>query len=378
MKRVLLVILFLLWYPTADAQRTIAPNDPVYFRKAYILPKEQFYLLSVKRATAHYYQFYNEVAKEKRAKEITMLEIYPDSLVTDTNLLINQVSTEKYHKGFLTEEIRVKYRRPGGNGSNTKTSFDTLDWKQYSYTNRKRTVSVWNKRYGKTDNYTDSLRTFYFDRRKRLKRTITSNEPLRQTDTRFSYSCSGDLLRVVSVQLYQQVPQEEKCWELRYTKHSQGIPLPQNIVDSTAKIPALAFVGQQLSGPADAAMKVVVSRFEKLSQEQSFILTGVDSVHINRKGDYRFVLSVDQSDTSVQIKKIKGKLAVHRVYFELGMGDDRKRAFRYTSRQIVDGSIIYENNFRGKTISGSCSLDPEKTIITDTEDGSVKLYRIKR
>ncbi|HTN17526.1 MAG TPA: hypothetical protein VL092_07600 [Chitinophagaceae bacterium] len=370
----------LLLCPQADAQRTIAPNDPVYFRKAYVLPKEQFYLLSVKRATAHYYQFYNDVAKQKQAKEITMVEIYPDSLVTDTNLLINQVHVEKYRKGFLTEAFIIKYLRSGENHSAAGLSYDTLDWKQYSYTNRNRSISVLNKRYGRADNYTDSLRTFYFSRKKRLLRTISRNDGVRQTDTRFSYTGRGALVQVTSVFVYSQtqIPLEEKRWQLRYTKHRTGTALPQQLLDSAATIPALAFVGQELSGPPAGSMKIIVDRFERSGQEQTMRHTGTDSVLINRKGDYQFVLSVDQADTSVRIRKIKGKLAVHRAYLELGIGDDRRRAFHYTSRQLTDGSIVYENNFRGKIVSGSCSQDIEKTVITDTEDGTAAFYRIRR
>ncbi|MBL7710832.1 MAG: hypothetical protein JNL13_00130 [Chitinophagaceae bacterium] len=373
-------ILFLSGYSIADAQRTIAPNDPVYFRQSYIQAKEQFYLLSAKRATAHYSQFYNDVARQKRAKEIALIELYPDSLETDTNLMINQVHIEKYHKGFLTEELRLKYLWPAGNEKHTAASlrYDTLDWKQYVYTNRKRTVSVRNKRYGASDNYTDSLRTFSFNRRKRLVRTLSSTDTFRQTDTRFAYNRRGELVRVTSVLLAGQAPVEEKCWELRYSRQAEGRSLPQKILDSAAKIPALAFVGQQLKGAPEAAKKIVVSRFERLPQEQTMTRTGADSVCINRTGDYYFVLSLDAPDTAVQIRKTVGKLAVHRVYLELGMNDERKRVFRYTTRQMLGGSIVYENNFRGTIVSGSCSPDIEKTIITDTEDSTVKFYRIRR
>lgn len=376
MKQVFLLIFYWVLCPPADAQRTIAPNDPVYFSKSYILAKEQFYLLSVKRATVHYYQFYNDVAKEKQASEITMVAIYPDSLVTDTNLLIDQVHIEKYRKGYLEEELRVKYQRPDRNS--TIRHFDTLDRKVYTYADRKRTVSVLNKRYGAPDNYTDSLRTFYFNRRKRLVRTIASNAASRQTDTRFTYNRRGELVRVTSVVLAGQAPVEEQCWELRYSRHAEGHSLPQKILDSAAKIPALAFVGQELGGVPEAAAKIVVTRFEKLPQEEKFTAAGTDSVWINRKGDYQFVLSMDQSDTAVQVRKIKGRQAVQRVYLELGMDDERRRIFRYTTRQIAGGSIVYENNFQGKIISGSCSLDIEKTVIADTEDGIVSFYRVRR
>jgi hypothetical protein len=377
MKQIALIILFLLLYSLSDAQRTIAPNDPVYFRKSYILPKEKFYLLSVKRATAHYYQFYNEVAKEKKAKEISMIEIYPDSLVTDTNQLINLLHIETYHKGFLTEEFRIKYLREG---KTPVLNYDTLEWKQYSYENRNRTVGVRNKRYGSADNYADSLRTFYFNRKKRLIRTIAKNDAVKQTDTRFVYNRSGDLTRVSSVLLYSltEMPVTEKKWELSYENHIDGVALAQKVLDSVKKIPTLDFIGQELSGPPDKARKIVVHSFEKSPQEQEFKRTGSDSLIINQKGDYSFVFSVDQNDTSVQIKKIKGSLAVHRTYLELSLGDDKKRSFKYTTRQIIGGDIYYENNFRGKTVSGSCSLDIEKTVITDTEDGTVEFYRIKR
>ena len=368
----------MLGYSVSDAQRTIAPVDPVYFQKSYILPKEQFYLLSVKRATAHYYQFYNAVAKEKRAKEIIMVEMYPDSLITDTNLLISQVNIEQYKKGFLTEEIRLKYVKETGSALPI-IRYDTVEWKQYRYERRNRTVSVWNKLYGQTDNYADSLRTFYFNCRKRLVRTITRNDEQKQTDTRFLYKNSGNLVKVSSVYVDKQtqMPITEKQWELTYKNQAQGTTIPAKLLDSAHKIAALDFI-KQLSGPPDKAKKITITSFEKLPLEQEFHVTGLDSMIINYKGDYSFVVRINKDDTALQVKKIAGNQAVHRVYLELSAGDDRKRSFKYTSRRIAEGQLFYENNFRGKTNSGSCSLDIEKTVISDTEDGTLEFYRIRR